>query len=269
MKRTIAALLLALGLMCVFAGCGDKDGEAEDPETGVETDAEGEEGAEGEDAEPTPTPTPEPYLLGEESVPAPSFLRAEQAADNSLPRVYEYLDLLDPGADVKKYVARATSAENGYKIVDSNFFTASAPDYEADEGEVRVAKPSEEGGKLLTVTLEWTADSCVVTLDAVEGVSISTPPETMSVAEAEDYIKAMNPAVFGLDGTCMEDYVLYIENGGVVVDNIPCVKLNVYERTQENTNRFCGSYFMATNGTHLYEYNSVDNIVIELPLNVK
>ena len=126
--------------------------------------------------------------------------------------------------------------------------------------------------KVRPVLWEWTEEICTVTADLVDG-KVKNPPEPVSPAgpmglsteQMMDYIQSLSPSVLGLEGTSMEDYDLLIQDGSVLIDGIPCVRINAYRiDSQTGTNEIGGNYFLSLDGSHLYRLDVASNSVEEL-----
>lgn len=256
------------------------------------------------EAEPSEEPVyyelPESFDIGEETVGAIEPVEAAGVQATRAVRIcYTYTGLTDTGAEVSAYVSKLKS--EGFSVVDEEFVRTSAPDYSTPEGVVLLAKnlvrPAAETGTgnensedgqpaepvnqekpvdmVLTMELTWSGDTCVVVGDQAEGRVTSPPPEqqpsgggaAMSMREAADYLASLPPSVLELSGTSMENYRVYAQDGTVMVDGKPCLRLQVYSRDNpENTNEFAGTYLMSADGQHLYLLNEDAGTVRELEM---
>lgn len=115
---------------------------------------------------------------------------------------------------------------------------------------------------VITVRITWSKGQCVVTADEEEGEVTSPPPKpgpgpSITVRGAQERLQAMEPSKLGLPGASMEEYEIFPENGVEMVDNVACIRLDVYD---EN-GMFMGSYLMSINGEHLYQVDPVTNSI--------
>lgn len=129
--------------------------------------------------------------------------------------------------------------------------------------------PDEEPRYVLTVRMEWSKGQCVVTADEAEGRVTSAPQgpggvmgSTMGQYDAKDYLKSLEPKVLGLSGESMDAYEVFIMDGVVRVNDLPCTKLNVYDENDV----FAGCYMVSVDGQHLYQLNPMTGNVIELKM---
>lgn len=131
--------------------------------------------------------------------------------------------------------------------------------------------PADEAPDLvITVRIAWSPGQCVVTADEILGKVTAPPPDTTGGANrhpvtqqgAQDRIASMTPAELGLPGESMDEYVVFPIDGVEMVDDVACIRVNVYSRA-DGTNRFMGGYLVGTDGQHLYRQDpSTDEIEI-------
>lgn len=255
----------------------------------------------GEEEEPDPEPTdtatyyelPEAFEVGEQKVPAPVPVEAANVqALKSVQVTYRYIDLTDAGAEAKAYASLLR--KDGFSVVTEEFVRTSEPDYGTAEGHVLLAKdlpkqaaapagegdaqasaapaPEEQPDMVLTMDLTWSKGTCVIVGDQAEGKVTSPPREeqpnggaSMSMAEAADYLRGLDPSVLELSGTSMDSYRVYALDGSVLVNGQPCVRLKVYDGGGEDAaNEVVGSYLMTRDGAHLYVLDEVEGTVREL-----
>jgi hypothetical protein len=141
----------------------------------------------------------------------------------------------------------------------------------AEENSEAVSEEAAEENRVCLVQLDWTADSCTVTLRYQEGVIQQRPVETesssgggssLTLATAIDYIKSFSPADIGLDGTSMEEYQIYALDGVILVDNTPCLHLKVYRSDNpQQTNQVAGNFLLTGDKQHMYSLDEVNGVV--------
>lgn len=183
---------------------------------------------------------PETYAVGDDSMPAlgtvgvpgaeGTTFTTEQGEEGE-PVTYVYGGLVSGGAEAEIYVDVLT-ADGTCSVIDESGVIQEAPDFTAEEGSVLVGKNTQAEDGILQVALQWTADSCTVTVSVVEGLQVSEPKDepTITVTQAVDSIESMSPALLGLEGTSMEDYLVYPQDGYVLVDGETCYQMNVYSK---------------------------------------
>lgn len=257
-------------------------------------------------AEPTHEPVlydlPENYEVGEETVKAVEPLLPDGVQAEKDVRVrYTYTGMTDAGAEASAYVS--ILKDEKFSVVNEEFIRTDAPDFETPEGSVLMARnmekkeaaaagadqnedkdkdaaaspaPAEEQKDMvLTVELVWTQGTLTVTCDQAEGKVTSPPREetnvtpgaSMTMWEAEDFLRGLEPSVLGLDGTSMESYYIYAMDGAVLVNGQPCMRLNIYSRDGNGqTNEVAGIYLMSRDGQHLYILDEEAQSVKELKL---
>lgn len=188
---------------------------------------------------------------------------------------YRYEGLSSPGTLASVYTTLMTLDDIGFSQVDEELVRIKEPEALAVEaGSVRLAKNAPEDGKAMSIQLEWTEEICTVTADLVDG-RVKNPPEPvspmgpmgMSADQIMDYIGTLNPSVLGLEGATMEEYDLLMQDGSVLIDGNPCVRVNAYRIDSETgTNEIGGNYFLSLDGSHLYRLDVASNSVTELDL---
>ena len=188
---------------------------------------------------------------------------------------YRYEGLSSPGTLASVYTTLMTLDDIGFSQVDEELVRIKEPEALAVEaGSVRLAKNAPEDGKAMSIQLEWTEELCTVTADLVDG-RVKNPPEPvspmgpmgMSADQIMDYMGTLNPSVLGLEGATMEEYDLLMQDGSVLIDGNPCVRVNAYRINSETgTNEIGGNYFLSLDGSHLYRLDVASNSVTELDL---
>lgn len=108
----------------------------------------------------------------------------------------------------------------------------------------------------LIVEVHWTPTSCLVTL-TIEGVPQAgedgQPSSVISYAGAKTLMYSIVPAELGLPGEDMSEYTLKPGPGYVMVDDVPCLTVYVYKKTDEHTNELATTCFISADGSTLYQ----------------
>lgn len=203
--------------------------------------------------------------------------KPEEPAEPEEPTVvgYRYEGLSSPGTLAGVYITLMTQEDVGFSQVDGELTRIKEPGEPAlESGTVRLAKNAPEEGKAMCILLDWTEELCTVTMDLVDG-RVKDPPEpvtpagpmAMSADEMIDYMGSLPPSVLGLEGSSMEGYDLLMQDGSVLIDGNPCVRINAYQTdSQTGTYEIGGNYFLSLDGSHLYRLDVASNSVAELPL---
>lgn len=231
-----------------------KDGESEEPTEDGEAAPE----EDGQDAQP------------EETEAEPQEITAV---------TYRYEGYSDHMELLSAYVTFMTASDVGFSLVDDTLVRLKEEEYPlmtTHRGSVLLARNAideQDAGKALTIQLEWTQDNCFVTVDTPEGRVKDPPPppsavngaNAMTLMEAMDFVNTLDPADLGLNGSSMEDYTIYAMDGAVMIDNIPCMHINVYDdNATTGTNVVAGQFFMSADGQHIYRLDPETNTVEEL-----
>lgn len=226
-------------------------------------------------------PAPETYEIDGESIPSFSKGLGEgetaNLASEDLPKdsgesadaqfVYYYDSLASGGKAAEEYAALLTGEDVGFLVVDENNTpTEDAPDYTAEEGTVLLAKTATTQGKILQVQIFWKAAECDVTVTRPEGKIAPKQVEAMTLPQAIQFLEGLKPTVLGLEGDSMSAYRVYVTDGRVLVNGVPCVRLQVYRNhLPEGSNAIAGSYLLTGDKQHLYRQEK-SGAVVELQL---
>ena len=126
--------------------------------------------------------------------------------------------------------------------------------------------PAKPDPKVLTVRISWSKAQCVVTADEAIGMVTSPPPKqhnsgaSMGIMQAKDYLSSLPPADLGLEGTSMDQYEVTPIEGVVMVDDVACTRINVYnDNNPGQSNEFMGSYLVSIDGSHIYRLDPRTN----------
>ena len=74
----------------------------------------------------------------------------------------------------------------------------------------------------------------------------------MTTEETIEYFRALDPKALGLEKDSMEDYQVYQVEKAIPVDNLPCMKITVYARSEAGTNEPEQTFLVARDGTAVY-----------------
>ena len=210
---------------------------------------------------------------------------AEEPEEEEEPEVtaigYRYEGVKNAAGLALAYATLLTTEDMGFRLVNEELREPTEedtlPDFTAAEGEallfLELPLPEDADEttepQAVAMRLSWEEGICTVLLDIVpvpeELRPENGPQQTITFSEAVDRFKAMHPSVLGLPGDSMESYQVYSMNGMVLINDQPCMHLDVYsvdETTQ--TNVMAGCYYISSDGTRLYELNPVTNIMTEL-----
>lgn len=259
----LVILLLAGGAAAFFFLRGRGDGGEKKPE----------------EPEPEqPIETPAVYTFGETTIPALPVLSEEVLVYSPEPPepaegeeavtavTYRYEGYTDPRGMLAGYAGLLTAADIGFVYVDDTLTTTEAPDYEAETGTATLAKSvAGDEETVMSIQLEWTAEIGTLVTDTMAGRIRSPRPDTMTLLEAEDYVRGMNPADLGLSGETMDEYNIYPLAGSVLVDGNLCLHISVYSVDESSgANEIAGEYFIAADKSHIYRRDAVSGKVSEV-----
>lgn len=159
---------------------------------------------------------------------------------------YSYDKLTSGAAAAKAYADYLTGSNVGFKA-DTQSGTV---DETSETGEATLTKTGDTAS--VKAQIAWTASGCQITLTVVSVEETATDPMTNEDAVA--YLKSLSPAALGLSGSSMSGYAIYPMDSIAKVDDVPCLKLQVYEEHRpENSNHLVGIYLLTADQKHLYK----------------
>jgi hypothetical protein len=211
---------------------------------------------------------PVEYQIGEDTVLAldseEEISVEESVGENEV--TYKYLGFTDPKEACAAYVAELTDEENLFTVVDEDLAQAEMPDLTTDEGQIILARTAAEDGKLCVVRLDWTEETCTITLELDEKTEEQTEAEDqLNLTNVIDYMKTLTPAELGLEGDSMDEYQIYSLNGVVFADGYPCLHLRVCRADNpQQTNEIAGDFLVTGDKSHLFSLDAASGEIVEL-----
>ena len=259
MKKLGKILLLALLALCLLTACSKKDlsleiyslGESETDDV-VALDTILEEG--------------EAILA---SIDAPT----DQAVTEGLAvaHTYHYRQMRDPAALAARYIEFLQTEENGFVPMDGeNHKLAEPPETDLLWGTVilgKAAAENEEAGKrILRVIVGWSEYAVAVQVAYING-SILPPvvpketedeqteaaPKPTDIAGQVEYFTSLDPQELGLEGSDMKEYMVFPQQGWVMVDDISCRVISVYRQdAQTASNVLVGTFYLSSDLSRIF-----------------
>ena len=202
---------------------------------------------------------------GEEAEEAGETEEAEESAEPQAVG-YRYEGMTEVSAVIAEYVSTLKGKAAGMSIVDEALNQQHGePDFATMEsGSIYLARDFTDGEEVLFLEVDWTATGCIVELTTKPGQIEEYREQSFTYADAEDFIKGLKPEQLGLPGESMDAYKIYTLNGTVLVDKYPCIPFKVYENSETAGNDIIGNYFMAVDGSVLYQLDVETNTVTRL-----
>lgn len=200
---------------------------------------------------------PSAYTIGEDTLPSLNDLVTlgedvqftSQQTEEDGPVTYTYAGLASGSQTAETY---AKDLEDAYScsLLDPEGDRLAEEDvFSADSGEVLVAVEGVNEDGLFQLDLSWDETSCTVTPSFAQGAELPEDNPTMTLEEAAAYLQSFPPADLGLEGEDMSAYNILPEEGVVLLDDEPCICLNVY---LESTHQYCATYLIAGQSDQLY-----------------
>ena len=271
MKKQTKVLLLAVLALCLLTACKKEN-------AALEVYTLGESEADAVVALDTILEEGEAVLA---SIDAPT----DQAVTEGLEihHTYHYRKMHDPAALAARYIALLREEEQGFAVIDGeNRKILEEPDTDLLWGTVILGKAAAEneeaGRRILRVIVGWSEYAVAVQVAYVNG-SILPPivekeeeekteaaPKPTDIAQQVEYFTSLNPQALGLEGDDMKAYMVFPQQGWVMIDDVSCREISVYRQdAQTATNVLAGTFYLSSDLTHIYKKSDNEQII---PLHV-
>lgn len=267
MKKQGKILLLVVLALCLLTACKKKD-------LSLETYSLGESEADTVVALDTILEEGEAILA---SIDAPTDQAVTEGLD--IAHTYHYRQMHDPAALAARYIELLRTEEQGFVPIDGdNRKLAEEPETDLLWGTVilgKAAAENEEAGKrILRVIVGWSEYAVAVQVAYVNG-SILPPivpkeddgkteaaPKPTDIAEQVEYFTSLDPQQLGLEGSDMQAYMVFPQQGWVMVDDISCREISVYRQdAQTATNVLEGTFYLSSDLTHIFKKDGNGQII--------
>ncbi|MCI8942716.1 MAG: hypothetical protein HFF71_06770 [Oscillospiraceae bacterium] len=267
MKKQTKVLLLAVLALCLLTACKKEN-------AALEVYTLGESEADAVVALDTILEEDEAVLA---SIDAPT----DQAVTEGLEihHTYHYRKMHDPAALAARYIALLREEEQGFAVIDGeNRKILEEPDTDLLWGTVILGKAAAEneeaGRRILRVIVGWSEYAVAVQVAYVNG-SILPPivekeeeekteaaPKPTDIAQQVEYFTSLNPQALGLEGDDMKAYMVFPQQGWVMIDDISCREISVYRQdAQTATNVLAGTFYLSSDLTHIYKKSDNEQII--------
>ncbi len=267
MKKQTKVLLLAVLALCLLTACKKEN-------AALEVYTLGESEADAVVALDTILEEDEAVLA---SIDAPT----DQAVTEGLEihHTYHYRKMHDPAALAARYIALLREEEQGFAVIDGeNRKILEEPDTDLLWGTVILGKAAAEneeaGRRSLRVIVGWSEYAVAVQVAYVNG-SILPPivekeeeekteaaPKPTDIAQQVEYFTSLNPQALGLEGDDMKAYMVFPQQGWVMIDDVSCREISVYRQdAQTATNVLAGTFYLSSDLTHIYKKSDNEQII--------
>ena len=267
MKKQTKVLLLAVLALCLLTACKKEN-------AALEVYTLGESEADAVVALDTILEEDEAVLA---SIDAPT----DQAVTEGLEihHTYHYRKMHDPAALAARYIALLREEEQGFAVIDGeNRKILEEPDTDLLWGTVILGKAAAEneeaGRRILRVIVGWSEYAVAVQVAYVNG-SILPPsvekeeeekteaaPKPPDIAQQVEYFPSLNPQALGLEGDDMKAYMVFPQQGWVMIDDVSCREISVYRQdAQTATNVLAGTFYLSSDLTHIYKKSDNEQII--------
>lgn len=267
MKKQTKVLLLAVLALCLLTAC-KKENAALEVYTLGESEAD-------------TVVALDTILEEDEAVLASIDAPTDQAVTEGLEihHTYHYRKMHDPAALAARYIALLREEEQGFAVIDGeNRKILEEPDTDLLWGTVILGKAAAEneeaGRRILRVIVGWSEYAVAVQVAYVNG-SILPPivekeeeekteaaPKPTDIAQQVEYFTSLNPQALGLEGDDMKAYMVFPQQGWVMIDDVSCREISVYRQdAQTATNVLAGTFYLSSDLTHIYKKSDNEQII--------
>ena len=200
------------------------------------------------------------------SIDAPTDAAIAESLDIS--HTYHYRQMDDPAAQAERYIQVLMGEEQGFVTIDGeNHRLEEEPVTDILAGSVSLAKAAEAttedgGSRILRVIVGWSEYAVAVQVAYIDGkilppVKEEEPedeePQPTAMSEQLDFFNSLDPGKLGLEGDDMTAYMVYPQQGWVLLDGIHCRQMQVYlQDVRTATNVYMGTYYLSSDMSQLF-----------------
>ena len=196
-----------------------------------------------------------PSLQETITIPEESLEFSESTDPDTGEQTYTYSGLEDGSEVVSRYVSLLEEQEDCFVIDQQGQIQETAEPLE-ESGSLLVGRESTDGDGVFSLQITWDENSCTITPVYQEGIEIheaqeteTEPEDNLTLSEVVDRFLSCDPASLGLAGDDMSAYTVFPEEGYVMVDGVPGVRVNIYEKS---THTFEESCIITSDGSRIY-----------------
>ena len=217
---------------------------------------------------------PSEYVLGDNKLPA---LQEALGSDEKISAGFS--ESLDPDTQEKSYAysglesGRATVSEyvsylienEDCSVIDSKGEIQENPKISGESGEVFIGRSGTEEDGVFFLEIVWKENSCIITPVFREDMKIRTQETDGGVLNLNEIVsrfEAYTPSELGLSGESMEEYSIFPEEGYVMVNDQPGIRVNIYN---PSTHAYQASYIITSDGSHVFHWDRKTQQIEEVP----
>ena len=140
------------------------------------------------------------------------------------------------------------------------------PKISGESGEVFIGRAGTAEDGVFFLKIVWEEDSCIITPVFQEDMKIHTQETDGGVLNYNEIVsrfRAYTPSELGLSGESMEEYSIFPEEGYVMVNDQPGIRVNIYN---PSTHAYQASYIITADGSHVFQWDRKTQQIVELPV---
>lgn len=198
---------------------------------------------------------PQVYATGEDSLPSlnalvtldEGFQFQQTVGEDGETLTYTYSGLTDGASTAQAY---AEALESDYECrIGADVKTGGTADFTAATGQAAALRSAADPEQKYILSIQWEETSCSVTPSLAQASDLSwQDPSPVTLEEAVEHIKSLSPSCLGLTGS-MDDYKVIPQDGTVMLDDMPCLCINVYHL---QTHQIANSYLLTLPDLQVY-----------------
>lgn len=211
----------------------------------------------------SPANPPLEYTVGQSSLPSinelvdlgENFQFAQSTEKNGI-SCYTYSSL-SSGLQAAQNYAQALKDSWTCRVM-SDIHTGADADFSSPTGQVVAVCKTSDPQQAFVLTIEWAETTCTVSPSLMQTSAITLTESTVSsvtLEEAVETLKSKTPQQLGLTGESMAEYLMFAQDGIVMLDNHACICVNVY---LAETHRFQQSYLLTVPDLTIYQLDRTD-----------
>lgn len=170
---------------------------------------------------------------------------------------------LSSGMQTAQSYAQALEDSWNCRII-ADIKTGAEANFATTTGQAAAVCETSDSTQEFVLTIQWTEDSCSVTPSLVQTSQVAAPQppaDSITLEQAVDALKAKTPQQLGLSGDNMDEYLVFAQDGTVMLDDKTCVCVNVY---LAQTHQFEQSYLLTLPDLQIYRLDRASGQAVAL-----
>lgn len=213
---------------------------------------------------------PDAYTIGEDTLPAIqvqdenlSFSEETDSETQQTSYLYEDEDSKDKEQLLTQY-AKMLQDDYQCSAIDDKGVVQSMPDFSDETGDALLGMDSATGKGLFILHIQWNSESFTITPEYDADLQVEDNSETTkTLDEILLMFENASPKQLNLSGDSMTDYSIYPEEGYILIDQNPYIRINIYLASNHQYEK---TFIVSPDGTQIYELNRDTNQLTAITL---